>query len=36
LVWVTICDPGEEPVSAFLHRECEAAFLQRLDDDNAA
>jgi hypothetical protein len=27
-----ICDPGEQPIMAWLHRECEAAFLQRLDD----
>ena len=25
------CDPGGEPVHAWLHRDCEAAFLKRLD-----
>ena len=27
-----ICDPGEQPIVAWLHRECEAAFLKRLDN----
>jgi hypothetical protein len=27
------CDPGGGPIMAWLHRECEAAFLQRLDDE---
>ena len=31
-----ICDPGEQPIMAWLHRECEAAFLQQLDDSKAA
>jgi hypothetical protein len=26
-----ICDPGGQPVTARLHRECEAAFLQQLE-----
>jgi hypothetical protein len=26
-----ICDPGGQPVKAWLHRECEAVFLQRLE-----
>ena len=25
-----ICDPGGAPIKAWLHRECEAAFLQQL------
>jgi hypothetical protein len=25
------CYPGGDPVEAWLHRECEPAFLQRLD-----
>jgi hypothetical protein len=24
-----ICDPGGQPITARLHRECEAAFLQQ-------
>jgi hypothetical protein len=27
LVWVTICDPGGQPIQTWLHRECENAFL---------
>ena len=26
-----ICDPGGQPITARLHRECEAAFLQQLE-----
>jgi hypothetical protein len=26
-----ICDPGGQPIQAWLHRECEAAFLQQLE-----
>ena len=26
-----ICDPGGQPIKAWLHRECEAAFLQQLE-----
>ena len=26
-----ICDPGGQPLQAWLHRECESAFLQRLE-----
>ena len=32
LAWVTICDPGQQPIRAWLHRECESAFLRSLDD----
>jgi hypothetical protein len=28
---VSICDAGEQPISVWLHRNCEAAFLKRLD-----
>jgi hypothetical protein len=27
LGWVTICDPGQQPIRAWLHRECENALL---------
>ena len=26
-----ICDPGGQPIQAWLHRDCEAAFLQQLE-----
>ena len=26
-----ICDPGGQPITARLHRECEAAFMQQLE-----
>jgi hypothetical protein len=29
--WAWICDPGKQPISAWLHRACETAFLERLD-----
>jgi hypothetical protein len=29
------CEPGGEPIEAWLHRECEAAFLQYLDEQKA-
>ena len=28
-----ICDPGGAPIKAWLHRECEAAFVQQLEPD---
>jgi hypothetical protein len=31
----SICDPGEEPITVWLHRECEAAFLRQLDSTSA-
>jgi hypothetical protein len=27
-----ICDPGEEPINVWLHRDCEVAFLEHLDE----
>src|SRR5262245_48922747 len=26
LLWVSICEPGEEPHNVWLHRKCETAF----------
>ncbi len=30
LNWVSVCDPGGEPVTGWLHRKCEARFLKRI------
>jgi hypothetical protein len=30
-----ICDPGDQPIMAWLHRECEAAFSERLGSARA-
>jgi hypothetical protein len=30
---VSICDPGDEPITVWLHRKCETAFLEQLDAD---
>ena len=28
LNWVSVCDPGGQPITGWLHRDCEAAFLR--------
>jgi hypothetical protein len=32
LNWASICEPGEQPLSGWLHRDCEPVFLGRHDD----
>jgi hypothetical protein len=33
LNWASVCDPGEHPISGWLHRDCEAAFLEGLNTE---